>query len=85
MAMPRMNQAKKRDTRPLAKASISSPTINRRFDAHRTERPPRLSMSRPHSGPKNAEMPSPKDNATNTHGADRRRSRAIGTARMAGR
>ncbi len=66
-------------------ASAARPNANTPLVAISTGRPPQRSMLRPAYGPSSAETTSAHENAANTMATDTPMSRAMGTARMAGR
>ncbi len=63
----------------------ASPMASTMFDAHSTGRPPTWSMCRPIHGPRSPEITSEAENAAKNQLLDMPRSRAMGSARMAGR
>ena len=70
---------------PGAAARVTSPAAITRFDTVSTSRPPRRSISRPAQGPSTAESTSDAEKQPNTQEPGMPSSRAIGTARIAGR
>jgi len=65
-----------RSARPAARMTL---------EAERTSRPPTRSICRPTAGPSNPEITSDPENAAKNQLLEIPRSRAIGSARMAGR
>ena len=85
MPMPRITQAPKSPTGPVAAASATSPPARTTFEAMRTPRPPRLSIVRPTHGPATAATSSEAENAAKNQERGMPRAAPMGSAKMAGR
>ena len=85
MPTPSTHQAANRTRTSPAQPSSTSPAASTRLDSASTPRPPCRSIARPTCGPAIAITMSATENAPNTVLREVPRSRAIGSARIAGR
>ena len=85
MPMPSSSQAASSTGIEVVRPSKASPAASVTLEIDSTERPPTRSICRPMRGPSMAEITSDAENAAKIQFGETPRSRAIGSARIAGR